>query len=173
MKKTYQDSTTSLSHQKRKELEKRRFKAAKLFEKGKIQSEVARKLDVSCEAARQWQDVWKKQGLEGLRSKGNPGPNPQLTENKLKKVEEALLKGPKTLGFTTEIWTLKRIKAVIKKVTKVSHHESYVWKILTKMGWSCQKPKTRPIQRDEKAIRAWKRRTWPNIKKKPKNSVLS
>ncbi len=173
MKKTNHTHTTSLSRQDRKEREKRRFKAGKLFEKGKTQTQVARKLDVSCEAARQWHSVWKKHGQAGLKSKGKPGPKPKLTEGKLKKVEQALFKGPKAFGYATEIWTLRRIKAVMQKVVNVNHHESYVWKILTNMGWSSQKPIARPIQRNEKAIVAWKRRTWPAIKKKRKNSVQS
>lgn len=171
MKQTKYIRTTSLSQQDRDKLEKRRLKAAKLFERGKTQSEVAKELKVSCEAARQWQNAWKKQGFTGLRSKGRPGPKPKLTEDKLKKVEQSLLKGPRSFGYTTDIWTLKRIKAVIKKNAGVSYHESYIWKILTNvMGWSCQKPKLRVKERDEKAIEHWKRYTWPNIKKKPKNS---
>lgn len=174
MKQTKHIRTTSLSQQDRDRLEKRRLKAVRLFEKGKTQSEAARELNVSCEAARQWQNAWKKHGLKGLKSKGKPGPKPKLTSSKLKKVEQSLLKGPRSFGYATDIWTLKRIKAVIKKVANVSYHESYIWKILTNvMDWSCQKPETRVRERDEKAIQRWKRYTWPNIKKKPKNSRQS
>ncbi len=169
MKQTNHARTISLSQQKRKGLEKRRLKAAKLFQKGKTQSEVARKLRVSPEAARQWYLAWGKQGIKGLLSKGRPGPKSELTNNKLKKIEQALLKGPQSFGYQTQIWTLKRIKAVVKKVTKVSYHESYIWKILVHtLNWSSQKPETRAAERDENAIRAWKQRTWPEIKKKPK-----
>jgi hypothetical protein len=33
------------------------------------------------------------------------------------------------------------------------------------MGWSCQRPTTRAIQRDEAAVQQWKRKTWPRLKK--------
>jgi hypothetical protein len=34
------------------------------------------------------------------------------------------------------------------------------------LGFSCQRPERRAIERDEKDIRLWKRVHWPEIKKK-------
>jgi transposase len=34
------------------------------------------------------------------------------------------------------------------------------------LGFSCQRPERRAIERDEKAIRQWKRVQWPELKKK-------
>jgi transposase len=34
------------------------------------------------------------------------------------------------------------------------------------LGFSCQQPERRAIERDEQAIRRWKRVEWPEIKKK-------
>ncbi|PIR71436.1 MAG: transposase [Candidatus Nealsonbacteria bacterium CG_4_10_14_0_2_um_filter_37_10] len=165
--------STPLYHQgkrDRKKLEKRRLKVAKLFEKGEInKSEIGRRYGVSPEAVRKWYEIWKKKGIDGLKSKGNPGPDPRLTEAKKDKVQQALLKGPQALGYTTNIWTLKRISQVIEKVAKVKFHPGYVWYILKAMNWSCQKPKVQSSKRDEKLIANWKRTTWPVIKKKGKN----
>lgn len=156
----------SSSHRDRLALEQRRKKAANLFAQGLSQSEVARKLEVSREASRKWHDVWKQKGSIGLKSAGKPGPKPQLTPQKLKKVEKALLKGPVAQGFTTQIWTLSRIAAMIKKVAGVKYGTTRVWQILAVMNWTCQKPKSRPSERDEKAIHYWLKTTWPRIKKK-------
>lgn len=140
-----QGRTTSSYHQgkrDRKRLEERRLKAAKLFEGGETnKSEIARKCGVSHEAARLWYLTWEKKGSEGLRSKGKPGPDPRLTEVKKEKVKQALLKGPQSFGWTTNVWTLKRITQVIKKVARVKFNPNYVWYLLRTMGWSCQKPK--------------------------------
>jgi len=35
------------------------------------------------------------------------------------------------------------------------------------MGWSCQKPARRALERDEQAIGVWKQRRWPALKTKP------
>jgi len=168
-----QGRTTSSYHQgkrDRKKLEQRRMKAVKLFEKGENnKSEVARRCGVSHEAARLWCLAWKKQGSEGLKSKGNPGPKPRLTEKKKEKIKQALMKGPQAFGYTTNIWTLKRIAKLIKKIAKVKFHPGYVWYLLGAMGWSCQKPKVQSKQRDEKLIANWKRTAWPAIKKRGLN----
>jgi len=154
------------SHRDRTARERRRLKAAKLFAKGQAQADVARTLKVSREAVRKWHDVWKQGGAIGLRSAGKPGPKSRLTPEKLKRVEQALLKGPTAYGFATQLWTVGRIAAVIQKVAKVRHHPSYVWKLLTAMDWSCQRPETRAAERNETAIRHWRKVTWPRIKKK-------
>jgi transposase len=168
MKKIDHARTSLLSQRDKKALEERRLKAAKLFTKGKSQSEVARKFGVTREASRQWYNQWKKYGYKGLISKGKSGPKPRLTPAKLKKVETALLKGPASFGYTTNVWTLKRIGAIIKKVTGVSYGITQVWRILTfSLGWSNQKPEKRATKRDERAILSWKGNTWPSLKKKP------
>lgn len=150
----------------RQELEKRRLRAVKFFRQGKIDAEIKRILGVSHEAVRLWRLNWKEKGIEGLKSKGKPGPKPRLTEEKKEKVKEALLKGPQAFGWNTNIWTLKRITEVIKKVAKVKYHPRYVWWILKDMGWSCQRPKIQSKYRDEKMIAIWKRNSWPTIKKR-------
>ena len=155
------------SHQKHKKLERRRLRAAKLFEKQIPQAEIARRLNVSREAVSQWHKAWQQLGREGLQSKGHPGQKAQLSGKQKKDVETILLKGPIAAGYATDVWTLDRIAVVIKKVAARHYHPGHVWYILTGMGWSCQKPKTRAKQRREKAIRRWLRQTWPVIKKKP------
>lgn len=157
---------SSLSRRDRAAMERRRLNAGRLFKKGLSQVEVARRCKVSREAARQWHDIWKQQGKQGLKSRGKPGPKPKLNEIKKKKVEKVLLKGPLSYGYTTDIWTLDRIAKVIKQIAKVSYHPGRVWHILSDMNWSCQKPETRVKERDEKAIRHWQKVEWPRIQKR-------
>lgn len=154
-------------HRDRTARERRRFKAAKLFAKGQTQADVSRTLKVSREAVRKWHDAWEQSGEKGLQSAGKPGPKSRLTPEKLKRVERALRQGPTAFGYATQLWTLGRIAAVIRRVAKVSHHPGHVWHILQAMDWSCQKPETRAAERNEAAICHWRKTTWPRIKKKP------
>jgi transposase len=62
---------------------------------------------------------------------------------------------------------LKRIAAVIRVQFGVDYHPAHVWKILRRLGWSCQVPERRALQRDEQAIAHWKRDQWPAIKQSP------
>jgi len=50
-------------------------------------------------------------------------------------------------------------------MTGVKYHPSYVWALLTKLGWSYQKPEKAAEQRDEEAIAYWKKEQWPRIKR--------
>jgi transposase len=155
------------SHRDRTVLERRRLKAAKLFAKGYSQTKAARILGVSCEAARKWQLVWKKKGVIGLKSRGKPGAKSALTPDKLKDIEQALLRGPTAFGYSTQIWTLARIAQVAQRVANVTYHPGYIWYVLKNLNWTCQKPVTRASERNEEAISRWKKITWPRIKKKP------
>lgn len=146
-------------------LEKRRLKAAALFRQGQTQAEVARQLRVSPEAARLWHNAWKSGGKRALKSKGKAGKQARLTDADKRKIERILLKGPGAYSFSTPVWTLQRIRQVIRKETGVKYHPAHVWKVLTSMGWSRQKPEQRSRERDEAAIRKWVEETWPGIKK--------
>jgi transposase-like protein len=46
-----------------------------------------------------------------------------------------------------------------------------VWKILRQLGWSCQRPTGRALERNEETIQQWKKQRWPEIKKKPKKKA--
>src|SRR5215831_11199837 len=48
----------------------------------------------------------------------------------------------------------------------VRYHPAHVWKVLTGLGWSCQKPERRAVERDEDAIARWTRDEWRRIKKR-------
>ena len=67
--------------------------------------------------------------------------------------------------FGTELWTLKRVRAVIERLYGVRFSEVHVWRLLGVMGFSSQKPERRAIERDESAVLTWKRKTWPALKK--------
>jgi len=73
-----------------KALERRRLKAARLFEQGRMQAEVARRLEVSSMTVSRWWRTWKAEGREGLRAAGRAGRKPRVTARELIQIEEAL-----------------------------------------------------------------------------------
>jgi transposase len=148
-------------------LEARRFEAARMFARGESQAAVAKALGVSSAATNHWHHAWKAAGRRGLKAAGRAGRKPQLGPEALARVEHALRAGPAAHGFSTDLWTLPRVAAVIKRVTGVAHHPGHVWKILRKLGWSLQRPARRARERDEVAIARWKSERWPQLKKRP------
>ena len=153
-------------------MEKRRIKAASMFEKGKPQAQVARVLGVSRQSASVWYHRWKEEGSRGLKAAGRAGRKPRITRKQLIQVERELTKGPRAFGYSTDLWTLPRIATVIEKVTGVSYHPGHVWRIVRSMGWSCQKPARVAAERDEAEIARWLKTAWPKVKKTPAESGL-
>jgi transposase len=60
---------------------------------------------------------------------------------------------------------LSRVAQLIQERFGVGYHPAHVWKILRKLGWSCQKPERRARERDESQIEHWRKVEWPRIKK--------
>ncbi len=103
-----------------------------------------------------------------LRKAGRAGRKPRLDAAQLERLESLLLAGPEARGFPTPLWTCPRIARLIADQFSVDYHEGHVWKILRTLNWSPQRPAGKARERNEEAIRTWKRQTWPRIKKKPK-----
>ena len=151
------------------ELEKRRKRAGQLFAKDCSAPEVARRLGVARQVAYRWKNAWEKGGSLALASKGPAGRKSKLTAAQIQKVTKALLAGPAAHGYKTALWTLPRVASLIEGLTGVGYHPGHVWRLLGDSGFSCQRPERRAIERDEKAIRRWKRVVWPALKKRPGN----
>ena len=156
------------AQRERDRLQARRLRAGELFAAGVRQAEVARQLEVSAQAVSVWHRRWQTRGTDGLRSRGSSGPAPQLTDQQLATVEQALLQGAQAHGFVGERWTLDRIATVIERLTGVQHHPAWVWALLHhRLGWSVQRPRRRAAERDQAAIDRWVKDDWPRILQTP------
>lgn len=163
--KTYRPSSPS-RHRDRAARERRRLKAAKLFTKKIPHADIARRLAVTPAAVSQWYHAWEENHRTGLVSKGRTGPKPKVAEAALAHIGRLLFQGPKKHGYETDLWTLERVKTVIRKKMGLSFGTTHIWRILTiQLGWSVQKPETRARERDEHAIRHWRCSIWPRIKR--------
>jgi transposase len=151
-------------------LEKRRLEALRLLRQGLNQSEVARRLRVVRQSVARWAALERQGGERALRQAGRAGRKPRLIPRQKARLEQRLLAGPERLGYETSLWTSERVADLIEQEFGVRYHPGHVWKILVGLGWSCQRPAGRALERNEEAIRRWKKATWPGIKKKPKKS---
>jgi len=148
-------------------LENRRFSAFRLLKKGHSEAEVARQVGVHRQSVNRWAKQIGEQGRDGLKKAGRAGRKSRLREADLKRLESGLKRGPQALGYETNLWTLERVAELIERSCGVKYHPGHVGWLLGKLGWSCQRPTGRALQRDEPAIGQWKKRRWPELKKKP------
>ena len=148
------------------QLEKRRQQAVQLVKSGKSLSAVARQVGASVSSVFRWWEAYQRHGRAALRAKPTPGRPAGLSAVDKRRLVRLLVKGPLRLGYTTDLWTLGRVAELIASEFGVRYHPAHVWKLLTALGWSCQKPERRAVERDEAAIERWKRDEWPRIKKR-------
>jgi transposase len=153
------------------EASKKRVKAGRLLLAGKGCSEVAQAVGVARQTVYTWKRLLDEGGIDALRSVAERGRPAQLDAQQLASVRAALLQSPTEHGFGTELWTLKRVGAIIERMHGVRFGQTNVWRILGSLGFSPQKPEKRAIERNEDAVRSWKRSTWPALKKKPSEKV--
>jgi transposase len=148
-------------------LEARRMTAAKLLRAGLSEAEVARRVGVHRQSVNRWAHGLQTAGVRALKKAGRAGRKPQLTAQDLRRIERGLKRGPEELGYEAGLWTTARVGELIVLETGVRFSPSHVWNVLRGLGWSCQRPVGRALERDEKAIVRWKKVRWPQLKKKP------
>jgi transposase len=147
------------------ELAVRRHIAGQLLLEGKGIREVARIVHASSSSVKRWKDALEASGWEGLEAKAHLGPSRQLTAAQKQQLVELLERGPLAAGYRTEQWTCPRVAHVIQDHFGVTYHADHVRHILHEVGWTYQRPEQRARERDERAIRQWRKREWPRIKK--------
>jgi len=135
----------------------------RMLARGKSQAEVARECEVTRQTAMTWArmlaedpQAWRRKPL------GRPGA---LDPEDLKRLSKLLVEGALANGFPTELWTLARVVKLIEREFRVKYSVANVWHVLRALGFSSQRPTGRAIQRDEAAIRAWRAKRWPALKK--------
>lgn len=151
--------------QKLKELERRRRRGARLLAAGESQAEVARRVGVSRQTVMRWDRVRQNGGLEALRRARHFGRPERLSTEQREELVRLLKDGAIASGFPTELWTLPRIAQLLEQKFAVSMVPSSVWRLLGRLGWSVQRPTGQARERDERAIRRWKAKRWPELKK--------
>jgi transposase len=148
------------------ELQRRRERAIALLEEGRAPVEVAQIVGVARRSVRRWKSAYRQRGQSALRAKPASGRPLKLNTGERRRLERVLLKGARTAGFPTDLWTCRRIGQVVREQFRVSYHRAHVGHLLRSLGWSAQRPERRAVERDEEAIRRWVKVEWPRIKKK-------
>jgi len=149
---------------KMNEAARKRVRAGRLMLAGKTPAQAAKAVGVARQTAYTWKARLDEAGIDALRAM-LPGRPAQLDARQLDALRVALLQGAQAHGFDTELWTLRRVRALIEQLYGVRFSEVHVWRLLGQLGFSSQKPERRAIERNEQAVLAWRRSTWPALKK--------
>jgi transposase len=146
-------------------LERRRRLAVRRHEAGDSISDIATILEVSPRSVQRWVAAGTS-GSRALRARPVSGRPPKLDHTQTKIVRRWLTRNPLEFGFSTELWTAKRLTSLIRQTWSVSFNARYFSAWLGQQGYSPQKPERVPRERDADAIRGWCRTEWPRLQKK-------
>ena len=103
--------------------------------------------------------------MEALRQAPHFGRPERLSVAQRKELVRLLKDRALAAGFPTELWTLTRIAELIEAKFAVKMVDSSVWRLPGRLGWSVQRPAGEARERDERAIRTWNAKRWPELKK--------
>ena len=146
-------------------LERRRERAISLLREGWQPVDVARKVGVDRRSVRRWRAAFEREGRSGLEARSIPGRPLKMAEGDRARLVELLVHGARRAGYTTDLWTCRRVRDLIAREFGVEYHVDHIGRLLRSLGWTPQKPKRRARERDEERIRGWIRDIWPRIKK--------
>ncbi|MGR3932423.1 winged helix-turn-helix domain-containing protein [Streptomyces sp. BRA346] len=141
-----------------------RFRVAELFARGVAPPRVARRLRVSRRSVYAWHARWREAGVQALRSKGPSGRSSRTKPGWLDWLAAELEEGPGAHGWVEgQRWMLARVVTVIARRFHVRFRLAQTWRILRRMGFTVQVPARRAAERDEEAVAAWIKETWPRV----------
>lgn len=149
-------------------LERRRLEAARLLVQGMHEAEVARRVGAHRQSVNRWARQLAQGGRQALKRTPRAGRPPQLSAADRQRIVQGLKRGPEALGHGTGLWTAWRVADLIERECGVKYSTVHAWRVLRALGWTPQRPASRALERNEAAIRHWKRARWPELKKRPK-----
>ncbi len=137
------------------EATKKRVQAGRLLQKGKTPAQIAVIVGVARQTVYTWKSIFDEGGIDALRAVPLRGRPAQLDGAQREELRRAILQNPTEHGFDTELWTLKRVGVVIKRLHGIAFSQAQIWRILGSLGFSPQKPDKRAIERNEDVVRSW------------------
>ena len=155
------------------ELERRRELAVARVAEGYPQAQVAAFLGVHPNTLSRWVCTARAQGPDALRAKPTPGRPRKLTARQEKTVLSWVAKPPTSFGFPTDLWTSRRLAALIEQRLGIHFNSNYLVEWLHARKHSPQKPDQPARERDEAAIARWKEEDWPRLQKKSGKKMLT
>ena len=162
--------TTRVASPRQQWDERRRLRAWALHQEGRRGGAIATALGVTPGAVSQWLMRAREGGVQALAHRLPPGPAPKLTAEQKTQLVSLLEQGAEAHGFLGDVWTTKRVAALIQQAFGVRYHPAHMSRLLREIGWSVQKPIRRATQRNDAPIAQWWSERWPALQAKPEAS---
>jgi len=149
----------------------KRLHAVLLNSEGRTSGELAELLQAPRSKVSKWLANYERHGVDGLLEGYRSGRPPQLIDADATALYDIIESGPVAYGLDSGLWTSPMLARVIFEEFGVAYHPGHVRKLLHKIGFSVQRPRRVLARADAAKQDQWHRRTYPNLKKKPKEET--
>jgi transposase len=152
-----------------KTLEEIRARAVQRVQEGESPEQVIKTFGFSRACIYNWLARYRAGGWHALKTGSRTGRPRKLDGRQIAWIYRTVVeKDPLQMKFQFALWTRVMIAIVIKKQFGVKLSESSVGRLLRQLGLTCQKPLFRAYQQNPQAVKEWKQKEFPEIRKRAK-----
>lgn len=152
-----------------KTLEEIRTRAVQRVQAGESPEIVIKTLGFSRACIYNWLARYRAGGWHALKTGSRTGRPKKLGGKQIAWIYKTVVdKDPLQMKFQFALWTRAMIAIVIKRKYGIRLSDSSVGRLLRQLGLSCQKPLYRAYQQNSEAVKQWKEKVFPEIKKNAK-----
>lgn len=142
-----------------------RLRAVRAVGDGMPVGEVARAYGTHRTTVFRWMRRHDANGEDGLLRRPGSGRPRLLEELDERELRELVLNPASEFGYETDLWTVRRLHAVIEQEYQVAVSKDTIWRRLREAGLTYQKPEREYHEIDEDARSEWVRSEVPKIRK--------
>lgn len=142
-----------------------RERAIEAVHEGLPKSTVAEAYGVSRLTVYRWLERFEAAGTEGLERKAGSGRSRKLRELTEDELQAMVLQKASHFGFETDLWTVGRLRRVIREQFAIDLSNNTVWRRLREAGLTYQKPEREYYEVDQATREAWLKNDVPKIRR--------
>lgn len=137
-----------------------RLHVAMLLAKGLGCSKVAQLFDESLRTVQAWAKALNEVGISALQDKSRPGKPPRLTDEQKESVKKDIGQGPQAFGYDQGFWDGPLLSHHIETHYGVKLGVRQCQRFFHKIGYTLQRPQTKPSGSTIEAREAFKKTTY-------------
>jgi transposase len=153
-------------HDKRPEV-RQRATAIRLLSLGEKPAQVAAVMAVSTVSIYKWWHHYQVDGIEGLANRPKGRPETKAAVAYLQALEQALASEPSHFGYHFAIWTVKRLRDHLLRLTGVQLSVAYLSEVMQREGYVYRRPKHDLSNRQDAAAKVEAQAQLQELKKVP------
>lgn len=141
-----------------------RSRAVQAVERGQPVGQVAEAYGVNRATLFRWVRRYTLAGMRGLERRPGSGRPGLLAAFDMEALNDIVLEPASRFGFETDLWTVGRLRQVIREQYGVTLSADTVWRRLRDAGFTYQKPERRYFEVNEEARQEWLHNEAPRIR---------